>query len=75
MRLLLSLCSLIAQSPEKAAAGLVWLAETRGNGVSGQLSHGQKLITTSAYTREEAVRGRGWAASARLAGASGESFG
>jgi NAD(P)-dependent dehydrogenase (short-subunit alcohol dehydrogenase family) len=75
MRLLLSLFSFMAQPPEKAAAGLAWLAETRGGGVSGQLFHGQKPITTSAYTQDEAVQERLWAESVRLTGASGESFG
>ena len=75
MRLLLSLFSFMAQPPEKAAAGLAWLAETRGAGVSGQLFHGQKPITTSAYTHDETVQERLWAESVRLPGASGESFG
>ncbi len=75
MRLLLSLFNFMAQPSEKAAAGLARLAETRGDGVSGQLFHGQKPLTTRAYTRNAAVQERLWAASARLAGASGESFG
>ena len=75
MRLLLSLFSFMAQPPEKAAAGLVWLAATRRGGANGQLFHGQKPITTSAYTHDETVQERLWAESVRLTGASGESFG
>jgi len=75
MRLRLGFFSFMAPPPQKAAAGLVWLAATRGNGVSGQLLHGQKPLTTRAYTRDEAAQERLWAASARLARASEESFG
>jgi len=75
MRLRLGFFSFMAPPPQKAAAGLVWLAATRGNGVSGQLFHGQKPITTRAYTRNAAMQERLWAAGARLAGARGESFG
>ncbi len=58
-----------------AAAGFVWLAEMQAGGARGQLFHGQKPITTRAYTRDEAVPARLWAERARLTGASEESFG
>lgn len=68
MRLFLRLASFRALPPEKAAEGLVWLAETRAGGTSAQLFHGQKVISTSDYTRDQAVQERLWAESARLTG-------
>ncbi|WP_343424764.1 SDR family NAD(P)-dependent oxidoreductase [Candidatus Amarolinea dominans] len=75
MRLLLSLFSFMAQPPEKAAEGLVWLAETQAGGANGQLFRGQKPMATSDYVRDEAVQEHLWAESARLAGSGEEDAG
>jgi NAD(P)-dependent dehydrogenase (short-subunit alcohol dehydrogenase family) len=68
MRLFTGVLNLFGSTPARAVEGLVQLAASNANGVSGQLFHGVKPIDVALYAHDEQVQERLWAASAQLVG-------